>query len=42
MDYARAEEMVRGLTRDDGVLGYKPEQVRLLLRVFGPWRAGVP
>jgi len=42
MDYKRAEEMVRGLTRDDGVLGYKPEQVRLLLRVLRTLARGRP
>lgn len=41
-DYKRAEEMVRGLTRDDGVLGYRPEQVRLLLRVLRTLARGRP
>jgi alkylmercury lyase len=34
MDYKRAEEMVLRLTQDEGVLGYNPEQVRLLLQVL--------
>lgn len=42
MDYKRAEEMVRGLTRDDGVLGYKPEEVRLLLQVLRALARGRP
>ena len=42
MDYKRAEEMARGLTKDDGVLGYKPEQVRLLLRVLRTLARGRP
>ncbi len=42
MDYKRAEEMVRGLTRDDGVLGYKPEQARLLLQVLRTLARGRP
>lgn len=42
MDYKRAEEMVRGLTQDDGVLGYKPEQARLLLRVLRTLARGRP
>jgi alkylmercury lyase len=42
MDYKRAEEMVRGLTRDGGVLGYKPEQVRLLLQVLRTLARGRP
>jgi alkylmercury lyase len=41
-DYRRAEQMVRGLTRDDGVLGYRPEQVRLLLRVLRTLARGRP
>ncbi len=41
-DYKRAEEMVRGLTKDDGVLGYKPEQVRLLLRLLRTLARGRP
>lgn len=42
MDYKRAEEMVRGLIQDDGVLGYKPEEVRLLLRVLKTQARGRP
>ncbi len=42
MDYKRAEEMVRALTQDDGVLGYSPEQVRLLLRVLRTLARGRP
>lgn len=42
MDYKRAEEMVRGLTKDDGVLSYKPEQVRLLLRLLRTLAHGRP
>ncbi len=42
MDYKRAEEMARGLTKNDGVLGYKPEQVRLLLRVLRTLARGRP
>jgi len=42
MDYKRADEMVRGLTRDDGVLGYKPEQARLLLQVLRTLARGRP
>jgi len=34
MDYTRAEEMTRKLTRNGGLLGYSPEQARLLLRVL--------
>ncbi|MGH7320299.1 MAG: organomercurial lyase [Candidatus Rokuibacteriota bacterium] len=34
MDYTRAEEMARKLTRNGGLLGYSPEQARLLLRVL--------
>src|SRR5262245_982018 len=34
MDYKRAEEMVRWLTQDGGVLGYNPEQARLILQVL--------
>ncbi len=41
-DYERAEEMVHGLTRDDGVLGYTPEQARLLLRVLRTLARGRP
>jgi alkylmercury lyase len=42
MDYKRPEEMARGLTKADGVLGYKPEQVRLLLRVLRTLARGRP
>lgn len=42
MDYKRAEEMVRGLTRDDGVLGYTTEQARLLLQVLRTLARGRP
>ena len=41
-DYERAEEMVRGLTRDDGVLGYTPEPARLLLQVLRTLARGRP
>lgn len=42
MDYKRTEEMVRGLTRDDGILGYNPEQARLLLQVLRTLARGRP
>ena len=42
MDYKRTEEMVRGLTRDDGILGYNPEQARLLLQVLRTLARGQP
>ncbi len=40
--YKRAEEMVRELTRDDGVLDYKPEQARLLVQVLRTLARGRP
>ncbi len=42
MDYKRAEEMVRGLTRDGGLLGYRPEQARLLLQTLRTLAHGRP
>lgn len=42
MDYKRAEEMVRVLTQDGGILAYDPEQVRLLLRVLKALAGGRP
>jgi alkylmercury lyase len=42
MDYTRATEMTRKLTRDGGVLGYGPEQARLLLRVLQTLAQGRP
>jgi alkylmercury lyase len=42
LSYKRAEEMVRELTRDDGVLDYKPEQARLLVRVLRTLARGRP
>lgn len=40
--YQRAEEMVRGLTKDGGVLSYTSEQARLLLRVLRTLASGRP
>ncbi len=42
LDYRRAEGMVRELTRDDGVLGYTPEQARLLVRILRTLARGRP
>ncbi len=42
MGYKRAEEMVRRLTQDGGVLGYEPEQARLLLQVLRTLARGRP
>jgi alkylmercury lyase len=42
MDYKHAEEMVHVLTQDDGVLGYSPEQARLLLGVLRALARGRP
>ncbi len=42
LDYKRAQEMVRELTRDDGVLDYTPEQARLLLQVLRTLARGRP
>lgn len=42
LDYKRAEEMVRELTGDDGVLDYKPEQARLLVQVLRTLARGRP
>jgi len=42
LDYKRAAEMVRELTRDDGVLDYMPEQARLLVQVLRTLARGRP
>ncbi|HKW95601.1 MAG TPA: organomercurial lyase [Methylomirabilota bacterium] len=42
MDFKRTAEMVRGLTRDDGILCYNPAQVRLLLQVLRALARGRP
>jgi alkylmercury lyase len=42
LDYRRAEEMVRELTRDAGVLDYTPEQARLLVQVLRTLARGWP
>jgi alkylmercury lyase len=42
LDYKRAKEMVRELTREDGVLDYTPEQARLLLQVLRTLARGRP
>jgi alkylmercury lyase len=41
-NYKRAEDMVRGLTRDSGVLGYSRKEVQLLLRVLRTLARGRP
>jgi alkylmercury lyase len=38
LNYKRAEEMVRELTRDNGVLDYTPEQARLLVQTLARGR----
>jgi hypothetical protein len=42
LDYKRAEEMVRELTGDDGVLDYTSEQARLLVQVVRTLARGRP
>jgi alkylmercury lyase len=42
MDYKRAEEMVRVLTQDGGILAYDPQQARLLLRLLKALARGRP
>ena len=42
LDYKRAEEMVRKLTGNDGVLDYRPEQARLLVQVLRTLARGRP
>jgi alkylmercury lyase len=42
MDDKRVEEMVRWLTQDGGVLGYKPDQARLILKVLRTLARGRP
>jgi alkylmercury lyase len=42
LDYKRADEMVRELTGNDGVLDYTPEQARLLVQVLRTLARGRP
>jgi alkylmercury lyase len=42
MDYTRAEAMMGALTRDGAVLGYRPEQSRLLVRLLRALARGRP